>query len=90
MSELMNPDDALAQLLALAPPPVDQESLATGQALGRILAQPVTADVTVPPSDNSAVDGYAIRFTDFQADQPLPVSQRIPAGAGGGGGGGGG
>lgn len=81
MSDLMHPDDALAQLLARARPLAERENVTTAQALGRILAQPLSAPVTVPPTDNSAVDGYAIRFADFTPGQPLPASQRIPAGS---------
>ncbi|MDX1589951.1 MAG: molybdopterin molybdotransferase MoeA, partial [Oleiphilaceae bacterium] len=80
MSDLMNPDLALGRLLEQAVPVRDSETLATADALGRVLAQPVTARVTVPPADNSAVDGYAIRWQDARQDNPLPLSQRIPAG----------
>ncbi|XLM22792.1 hypothetical protein MKD33_11135, partial [Chromobacterium piscinae] len=31
---------------------------------GRVLAQPVTATIDVPPHDNSAMDGYALRCAD--------------------------
>lgn len=34
----------------------------------------------MPPADNSAVDGYALRKQDLHGDQPIPVSARIPAG----------
>ena len=55
-------------------------------ALGRVLARPVTSALDVPPADNSAMDGYALRLADLPADLPvaagvLPVSQRLPAGA---------
>lgn len=80
MSELMNPDLALSRLLAQAIPVSDSETLATEQALGQILSEPVIAGVTVPPADNSAVDGYALRWQDAKTDLPIPLSQRIPAG----------
>ncbi|TCP12156.1 molybdopterin molybdochelatase [Crenobacter luteus] len=47
-------------------------------ALGRVLAADVVATLDVPPHDNSAMDGYAVRVAEL--GQPLPVSQRIPAG----------
>lgn len=72
-------DDALAAILTQAMPVRGTETRLLTRALGRILAQdqPVPADV--PPADNSAVDGYAVRSADLD-QQPLPVSQRIPAG----------
>jgi molybdopterin molybdotransferase len=58
------------------------EIVPLGRALGRILAQDVTADLDVPPHDNSAVDGYALRHSDLLADGPtsLPVLGRSTAG----------
>lgn len=59
----------------------EAETLSTFDALGRVLAADVTAAVDVPPGDNSAMDGYALRAADVpQAGTVLPVSQRIPAG----------
>ena len=50
-------------------------------ASGRVLARAVVSRVDVPPADNSAMDGYALRLADLQAAHGrLPVSQRIPAG----------
>ena len=50
-------------------------------ALGRVLAAPQTSAITVPPADNSAMDGYAVRVADVVvAGVRLPVSQRILAG----------
>jgi len=56
------------------------ESVPITQALNRVLAVDIVSDVSVPPADNSAVDGYALALLDYAAE-PLPVSQRIPAGA---------
>lgn len=59
----------------------DVESVSTFDALGRVLAEDVTAAVDVPPADNSAMDGYALRAADaVQAGSVLPLSQRIAAG----------
>jgi molybdopterin molybdotransferase len=59
----------------------DVESVSTFDALGRVLAEDVTAAVDVPPADNSAMDGYALRAADAaQAGSVLPLSQRIAAG----------
>jgi molybdopterin molybdotransferase len=56
-----------------------------GQAEGLILAEDVTAPVSLPVFDNSAMDGYAVRADDIAsaaADHPvkLPVAEDIPAG----------
>ena len=58
------------------------ETVSVTDALGRVLAAPQTSAITVPPADNSAMDGYAVRVADVAvAGVRLPVSQRIQAGA---------
>ncbi|UJW34810.1 molybdopterin molybdotransferase MoeA [Saccharothrix sp. AJ9571] len=52
---------------------------------GLVLAEDVTADVSLPPFDNSAMDGYAVRAVDVaEASEStpvtLPVAEDIPAG----------
>ncbi len=60
---------------------VPVEDIDSFEALGRVLAQTVRSGVDVPPLDNSAMDGYAVRVADLAAgDHSLPVSQRIAAG----------
>ena len=54
-------------------------------ALDRLLARDETATYDNPPHDNSAMDGYAVRFDDIagaSADKPvsLEVIEEIPAG----------
>jgi molybdopterin molybdotransferase len=57
------------------------EGLPTEQALGRVLAQDLVSTVDVPPHDNSAMDGYALRVADVPtAGDSLPLAQRIAAG----------
>jgi len=57
------------------------ETVPVTNALGRVLAAPQTSAITVPPLDNSAMDGYAVRVADVAvAGVRLPVSQRILAG----------
>ncbi len=74
-------DAAIAQLLAAAKPITETETLPIEQALGRVLAQPVSSNINVPSWDNSAMDGYAVRFQDLiKSGIRLPISQRIPAG----------
>lgn len=81
---LLSLDDALAQLLSFASPLTDSELVSTFDADGRVLAQDLVSSLQVPPHDNSAMDGYAVRCADLRdAAQALPVSQRIPAGSAG-------
>ena len=71
--------DALAQILGSARPPVEVEELSLIAALGAVLAEDVVSAIDVPGDDNSAMDGYALRCEDLPG--PLPISQRIAAGA---------
>jgi len=60
---------------------VDDESIDLKDCLGRVLAGDVVSSIDVPPADNSAMDGYALRREDWLgADHALEVSQRITAG----------
>jgi len=61
----------------------DSETVALTAALGRVLATDIVADVDVPPADNSAMDGYALRASDWRDGNALAVSQRITAGMAG-------
>jgi molybdopterin molybdotransferase len=75
-------DDALAELLACAVPLEGAESVSTFEADGRVLARDLVSALQVPPQDNSAMDGYAVRTSEIaEAGISLPVSQRIPAGS---------
>jgi molybdopterin molybdotransferase len=78
---LMPLDEAIAVLLAKATPVLPAESIGTFDADGRVLAQDLVSGLTVPPRDNSAMDGYAVRVADCAAPgAELTVAQRIPAG----------
>ena len=81
---MLSLDEALARLVAgaaavrIGP----TESVATFDALGRVLAADVVSAIDVPPADNTAMDGYAVRAADVaEAGRVLPVSQRIAAGS---------
>jgi len=74
-------DEAIRLLLQQARPAPETESVPLADALGRVLAMEVVAAVNVPPLDNSAMDGYAVRANDIEAGKRIPVSQRIPAGS---------
>ncbi|WP_417520514.1 gephyrin-like molybdotransferase Glp [Marinobacter sp.] len=74
-------EEAIAHLLDGAPMVTENERLPLTESLGRILAQDYTVPADVPPADNSAVDGYALRAMDYAPGQTLSVSDRIPAGS---------
>ena len=78
---MMPMDDALAALLAQAAAPALVETVDTLDARGRVLAAAVRSTLDVPPMDNTAMDGYALRAADVPAPGArLGVAQRIPAG----------
>jgi molybdopterin molybdotransferase len=77
MADLQPLSAALEALLA-GVSALKAESVPLETAGGRVLAEAVTAQMDVPPFDNSAMDGYALRAAD--AGKWLPVSQRIAAG----------
>lgn len=74
-------EEAIEHLLNKAPVITESEHLPLTESLGRILAQDYLVPADVPPADNSAVDGYALRAEDYSPGQHLTVSDRIPAGS---------
>src|SRR3954463_10100128 len=75
---LLSVDEALAQMLASAHPVREVEEIPTLEATHRVLARPQRSTMDVPPMDNSAMDGYAVRVAD---GLKLRVAQKIMAGA---------
>ena len=58
------------------------ETIGLANAVGRVASIDVQAGLNIPPNDNSAMDGFAVRAGDVtQEGVVLPVSQRIPAGS---------
>jgi molybdopterin molybdotransferase len=85
-ARLLSVEEARVQVLAAIPGPLPSESVAVGAGLWRVLAEPVVAATSLPPWDNSAMDGYAIRSADTagaseQAPSPLRVVGEVRAGA---------
>jgi len=79
---LLSVDEALERLLAGAHPVAETESVPTLKATGRVLATAQRSTMNVPPMDNSAMDGYAVRVADLpRADTRLKVTQKIQAGS---------
>ena len=81
---LMELDEALERVLQAVPPlPIEAaERVSTFDARGRVLATELHSLIDVPPADNTAMDGYALRVADVpESGVTLPISQRIAAGA---------
>src|SRR3979490_130294 len=79
---LLDVDEALQQLLAAARPVSETEMAPTLSATGRVLAAAQRSTINVPPMDNSAMDGYAVRLADRRGLEPrLKVAQKIQAGS---------
>ncbi|MBT3941825.1 MAG: molybdopterin molybdotransferase MoeA [Chloroflexi bacterium] len=83
-AEMLDVEEALERILTFftALPTVDAPLL---DALGQVLASPLIAPINIPPLDNSAMDGYALRSADLSgasAESPvdLNVIGHIPAG----------
>jgi len=60
--------------------PLGPEPVELRQALGRVLAEPVASAAAIPPFDNSAMDGYALRAADTEgASDHAPVRLEVVA-----------
>ncbi|WP_233233746.1 gephyrin-like molybdotransferase Glp [Bordetella sp. LUAb4] len=77
-------DDAQQQLAHGAPAPTRTTVVPLHEAAGLVLAGDLAATLDLPPADNSAMDGYALRYEDYAAagaEPPaLPVQQIVYAG----------
>ena len=79
---MLSVNEAVDSLLRPARRLVDTERVSLLDGLGRTLAEDVVAEIDVPPADNSAMDGYALRHADWRdAGTALKQSQRITAGS---------
>ncbi|GAA1963177.1 molybdopterin-binding protein [Microbacterium deminutum] len=82
--DLVSIDEHLAGILE-AVRLLDAFAVPVSAARGRTLREPVTAQVDIPVFDNSAMDGFAVRFEDVAAASPespvtLTVVADLPAG----------
>ncbi|MDP1824764.1 MAG: molybdopterin molybdotransferase MoeA [Archangium sp.] len=75
-SSLIPVDEARARILRLINP-LTREEVQIAEALGRSVTDPIVARRTLPPWDNSAMDGYAVRTADAG---PRRVIEKIFAG----------
>ena len=78
---MLSATELLQELLNRARPLAEIEIVDLSKAYNRILAKGLTSYVSVPPLDNTAMDGFAVRSKDCrQPDSRLTVTQRIAAG----------
>ena len=61
--------------------PLGRESVPLEDALGRVLAEEIVADRDFPPTDRSAMDGFAVRSADLSSPGTLKVAGEVQAGA---------
>lgn len=77
---MISVDEAWAAL-AETPALTETENVTLGDAAGRVLAAPIIAKRTQPPRDMSAMDGYAVAFSDIAGGQTVfSVIGESPAG----------
>jgi molybdopterin molybdotransferase len=79
---LMSVDEAISALFARVGRAAEVERVALLEAESRVLAENLSAPIDLPSFDNSAVDGYAVRFEDLaqSAEAVLEIGGRAAAG----------
>ncbi|MGY3571430.1 molybdopterin molybdotransferase MoeA [Vibrio paucivorans] len=77
---LMPLEDAMDKMLSRIKPIQTTLRLPLAEALGYVLAEDVLSPIFVPPFDNSAMDGYAIRLQDLAQSSTLPLAGKSFAG----------
>ena len=77
---LMPIEEALDKMLSPIKPIQTTLSLPLADALGYVLAEDVLSPIFVPPFDNSAMDGYALRLADLEQTRVLPLAGKSFAG----------
>lgn len=80
VSGLLSLDEALEKLLEKPVAITDTLSIPLHKAAGYILSEHITSPLNVPPFDNSAMDGYGVRYTDLHTQSPLPIAGKAFAG----------
>lgn len=81
---MISVEEALAEILSHVRP-LNPERVAILDALGRVLAEEIVSDIDIPPFDNSAMDGYAVRAANVAGASPespvrLAVTGSVAAG----------
>ncbi|MEX2241426.1 MAG: gephyrin-like molybdotransferase Glp [Burkholderiales bacterium] len=75
--DALHVDKARAAIRACLAPVRELERVPVREALGRVLAEEIVPSIDVPGHDNTAMDGYAVRFADLAAD--ITVLEEIGA-----------
>ncbi len=76
---MISVEEALAYILKHFEP-LEPETISILDALDRVLAEDIVSDIDIPPFDNSAMDGYAVRSADVAgASRETPVRLRVVA-----------
>lgn len=78
---MLSLEEARDRLLAAVRSVTETETVPLRDGLDRILAEDVRADRAVPPADNSAMDGYALRAADWPVEDGLALAGTATAGA---------
>jgi molybdopterin molybdotransferase len=73
-------DEARAAVLEAIPRTTQTERVPVVTSVDRILAEKIIAAHDIPPFRNSAMDGYAIRFSDYQSNVRFEVIGKSLAG----------
>lgn len=77
---LMPIEEAMEKMLSPITPIQTTLQLPIADAIGYVLAEEIHSPIFVPPFDNSAMDGYAIRIADLANQQVMPVAGKSFAG----------
>ena len=65
-------DEALSRAISMVQP-LESEAVAVSDACGRVVVEPVYAQIDAPRVDIAAMDGYAVRLDEARTDQALKV-----------------
>jgi molybdopterin molybdotransferase len=74
---MLTVEEALKKILAEVHV-LEAESVPIMESLGQVLAEDIISNINVPPRDNSAMDGYAVRAEDTKgASKKTPVTLKV-------------
>lgn len=77
---LLSFEQALNNLLSSVSTLLPKETITLAEANKRVLAEHIYSPLNVPPFNNSAMDGYGIRFSDWQINKPFNIVGHVLAG----------
>ncbi len=73
-------ESAMAQLLKMVQTKQQVQTINLEDALGRVLAADQSSTLDIPPADNSAMDGYALKFADGEVGSKVKMVGKVFAG----------